>query len=242
MLRESLKSLSAGAVTMSQELPTTMSLPTSTHEIQLHVFLTDGVKYQHAILEIVNRFTLNDEQKLVVRVIADHSTGRSKVGAQLLMGIFGEGGTGKSRLIEAIHVWFAALSRSNELIVTATTGTAAFNIKGRTLHSAVGISVENGDGARVVTMSDKKAKEWQDRHYLIVDEVSMMDRKVITQLHTQLCKAKSLPDLKFGGVNIIFTGDFLQIPAVSHFDLYIDNPKWQQGHHLWRSLNAVVIL
>ena len=37
-------------------------------------------------------------------------------------------------------------------------------------------------------------------------------------------------------------GDFLQIPAVSHFDLYIDNPRWQQGHHLWRSLNAVVIL
>src|SRR5947207_15107728 len=91
-------------------------------------------------------------------------------------------------------------------------------------------------------MSDKKAKEWEDRHYLIVDEVSMMDCKVITRLHTQLCKAKSLPELKFGGVHIIFMGDFLQIPAVSHFDLYIDNPRWQQGHHLWRSLNAVVIL
>ena len=158
------------------------------------------------------------------------------------MGIFGEGGTGKSRLIEAIHVWFSALSRSNELVVTATTGTAAFNVKGRTLHSAVGIPVENGDGARVVTMSDKKAKEWEDRHYLIVDEVSMMDCNVITRLHTQLCKAKLLPELKFGGANIIFMGDFLQIPAVSRFDLYIDNPRWQQGHHLWRSLNSVVIL
>ena len=93
---------------------------------------------------------------------------------------FEEGGTGKSRLIEAIPVWFAALSRSNELIVTATTGTAAFNVKGRTLHSAVGIPVENGDGMRLTTMSDKKAKEWQDRHYLIIDEVSMMDCKVIT--------------------------------------------------------------
>src|SRR5213078_3223390 len=95
---------------------------------------------------------------------------------------------------------------------------------------------------RLTTMSDKKAKEWQDRHYLIVDEVSMMDFKVIIQLHTQLCKAKSLPELKFGGVNIIFMGDFLQFRAVSYFDLYIDNPRWQQGHHLWRSLNAVVIL
>ena len=37
-------------------------------------------------------------------------------------------------------------------------------------------------------------------------------------------------------------GDFLQIPAVSHFNVYIDNPRWQQGHHLWRSLNSAVIL
>ena len=96
------------------------------------------------------------------------------------MGIFGEGGTGKSRLIEAIRIWFAALSRTNELVVTATTGTAAFNVKGRTLYSSIGIPVENGDGTRVVTMSDKKAKEWQDCHYIIVDEVSMMDCKVIT--------------------------------------------------------------
>ena len=96
------------------------------------------------------------------------------------MGIFGEGGTGKSRSIEAIRAWFAALSRSLELIITATTGTTTFNVKGRTLHSAVGIPVENGDGTRVTTMSDKKAKEWEDRHFLIIDEVSMMDCKVIT--------------------------------------------------------------
>src|SRR5204862_5632458 len=115
MLRESLKSLSAAAMTMSQELPMTMSQSTSIYEIQPHVFLMDGIEYQHAILEIVNRFTLNDEQKLAVHVIADHSTGRSKVGAQLLMGIFGEGGTGKSRLIEAIRPWFAELSRSKHL-------------------------------------------------------------------------------------------------------------------------------
>jgi hypothetical protein len=51
-----------------------MSQPTSTHEIQPHVFLTDGVEYQHAILEIVYRFTLNDEQKLAFHVIADHTT------------------------------------------------------------------------------------------------------------------------------------------------------------------------
>ena len=229
-------------MTTSQTLSTTVTLATLNRETQPHVFLTDSVKYEHAILDIVNRFTLNEEQKRAIHIIADHTTGRSKVGAQLLMGIFGEGGTGKSRLIKAIRAWFVALSHWNELMVTATTGTAAFNVKGRALYSAVGIPVENGDGTRVVTMSDKKAKEWEDRQYLIINKVSMMDCKVITRLHTQLCRAKSLPELKFGGVNIIFMGDFLQIPAVSHFDLYIDNPRWQHGHHLWWSLTAVVIL
>ena len=75
------------------------------------------------------------------------------------MSIFEENGIGKSRLIEVVRAWFAALSRSNELIVTAITGTAAFNVKRRTLHSAIEIPVENGDGMRVITMSEKKAKE-----------------------------------------------------------------------------------
>ena len=109
ILRDSLKSLSIAAITC-QTLPTTIALATFNHETQPHVFLTDGIEYDHAILEVVDRFTLNDDQKLAFRVIADHSTGRSRLGTQLLMGIFGERGTGKSHLIEAIRIWFAAFS------------------------------------------------------------------------------------------------------------------------------------
>ena len=82
-----------------------------------------------------------------------------------------------------------------------------------------------------------------DRRYLIIDEVSMMDSKLMIKLHDRLCSAKSAKDdVKFGGVNILFLGDFLQLPSVSQFRLYIDTPRYQQGHHLWRSLNAVIIL
>jgi hypothetical protein len=48
--------------------------------------------------------------------------------------------------------------------------------------------------------------------------------------------------VKFGGVNIVFLGDFRQLPSVFPFRLYMGRPRYQQGHHLWRSLNAVVIL
>ena len=57
------------------------------------------------------------------------------------MGVFGEEGTGKSRLIAAIHAWFAVLNRQNELMVTTTTGTAAFNIAGITLHSTANLPI-----------------------------------------------------------------------------------------------------
>ena len=53
---------------------------------------------------------------------------------------------------------------------------------------------------------------------------------------------KANPEIPFGGVNIIFLGDFLQLPAVRNPDLYVDNKQFSLGHQLWRSLNAVMIL
>ena len=38
-------------------------------------------------------------------------------------------------------------------------------------------------------------------------------------------------------------GDFLQLATVSHLDVYVDKPsEWEYGHHLWRSINLVVLL
>jgi len=64
-----------------------------------------------------------------------------------------------------------------------------------------------------------------DRNTMIVDEVSMMDTEVIASTSTKLGTAKSLPSEKFGGVNLIFMGDFLQLPIVSSQDMYVDNAE-----------------
>jgi hypothetical protein len=125
----------------------------------------------------VEEFHLNEEQTLAFRIIANHSIGQSKFGDQLRMGIFGEGGTGKSRLIMAIRAWFCRLGRSESLVITATTGFAAFKINGTTLHCGVGIRVEKGDhGGQKVTDSDQRRTAWINRQYLIVDEVSNYDQ------------------------------------------------------------------
>ena len=238
---DSLLSLSTSAAALMSDSSPIVTDRRDDPDIQPSVHFTDGREDDLAIHRIVDRFTLNAEQERAFRIVADHSLGKSAVGQQLLMGLFGEAGTGKSRVVDAVRAWFATLDRSKELIVTATTGTAAFNINGSTLHSALGIPVERCDIAH--KMSRKKKSEWADRRYLIVDEVSMMDCKLVIKLHDRLYSAKSTKDdIKFGGVNIVFFGNFLQLPSVSPFRLYMDTPRYQQGHHLWRSLNAVVIL
>jgi len=204
------------------------------------VFITDGTNNEPAILHIVSKFTLNTEQERGFRIVAYHTLNGSHVGPQLRLGVFGEGGTGKSQLIKAIQEWFRMRHRSEELVVTATTGTAAFNIKGVTVHSAANLPI--GKGKRTIGVN--KEKLWAQRRYLIEDEVSMMDRQMIMNLHTNLNNTKAFHNEYFGGVNVIFMGDFYQMPTISGEDLYIDeleSPTYQ-GHHLWRSLNACVIL
>ena len=79
--------------------------------------------------------------------------------------------------------------------------------------------------------------------YLIVDEVSMLDSSVSLSLHEQLTKIKSKPDCSLGGVNILFVGDFLQLPSVTRSDIYLPNKKQTAAAHvLWRRLNAVDLL
>ena len=204
------------------------------------VFLTDGTNDEPAIMHIVSKFTLNTEQERAFRIVAYQTLDRSRVGPQLRLGVFGEGGTGKSQLIKAIQAWFRMRHRSEELVVTATTGTAAFNIKGVTVHSAANLPI----AGRKRTMGIEKGKLWAQRHYLVEDEISMMDREMIMNLHTNLNNTKAFHDEYFGGVNVIFMGDFYQMPTISGNDLYIDEPKspTYQGHQLWRSLNACVIL
>ena len=80
----------------------------------------------------------------------------------MLMGIFGEGGTGKSTLIEAVRVWFERNNRQHELIVTGTTGSAAVKVNGSTVHSAVCIPIQTSDGKRVGKLTPKRLPNGQN--------------------------------------------------------------------------------
>jgi len=244
----SLRSVKTSLESLCNSVASTSSLVSSgansSHHLRVQpmVYLTDDTLQQAAIDQVIHQFSLNIDQARTFEIIANHTLRRGRnLQDQLLMGLFGEAGTGKSRVVDAIRSWFQRIGRETELVVTATTGVAAFNIRGTTLHSALGIAIEDCDNA--VKMSNKKLSQWAAPRYLIIDEVSIMGAKLITTLHNKLCFAKSSPaGVNFGGINLIFLGDFLQLPSVSSYHLYTDKPLHQAGHHLWRSLNAVMIL
>ena len=77
----------AAAAAHSRQQTTTIG--DATQASSPHVFLTDGTHNEPAIMGIVHRFTLNTAQERAFHIIAYHTLGRSKVGPQLRMGVFG---------------------------------------------------------------------------------------------------------------------------------------------------------
>jgi ATP-dependent DNA helicase PIF1 len=146
--------------------------------------------------------SLTDEQQNIFRSIKD--------GSNVL--ITGPGGTGKTTLIS-----FIVLNMSGNIGVTAMTGAAAVLINGRTLHSFLGIGLGK-ESKEVLTSkisrSSKLIKRWDSLKMLIVDEVSMLSGELLEKLNYIARQIRS-DDSAFGGIQLVFCGDFLQLPVIN---------------------------
>lgn len=132
--------------------------------------------------------------------------------------ITGPGGSGKSALIR--YIVEDAKLRNKNVQVCALTGTAAviLQCKAKTVHSWGGIGLGNGDilaTANKVNKSKYKKNNWKQVDVLIVDEVSMMSKKLFELLDAtaKICRKNAS---SFGGIQLIFTGDFFQLPPVGN--------------------------
>ena len=134
--------------------------------------------------------------------------------------ITGPGGSGKSAIIRKIY--YDATIRGKNIQVCALTGCAAvlLNCKAKTLHSWAGIGLGNGTIEELIRKikANKYAKaSWYETDILVVDEVSMMSLKLFNLLNTigKLVRKNPKP---FGGIQVIFSGDFYQLPPVGNKD------------------------
>lgn len=157
-------------------------------------------------------FRPNPEQKYVLRLI--HS-GRNVF-------INAPAGTGKSALLK----YFCMQNQTKQVIgLTSTTGISALNIGGTTLHSFLGIGLGQED---VDNLYDKiiknidKRELWLKLDVLIIDEISMLHPKLFEKLEKVARKLRETRE-RFGGIQLVVTGDLFQLPCVSQNSTLITN-------------------
>lgn len=128
----------------------------------------------------------------------------------------GPAGTGKSYTLQQIMQW--AKKNKIEIGVTASTGLAALLIKGRTIHSFLGIGLGTKSASFLAEALKRKNKQTYTRlralKILLIDEISMIDDELLMKISEYLCLIRNDPR-PFGGVQLVLCGDFCQLPPVS---------------------------
>jgi hypothetical protein len=147
--------------------------------------------------------------------------------------------------------FFTRRGQERRFRLSSFTGVAARNITGMTLHAALSLGkVSSG-------MSSKARRDlmamWEGVDFLFIDEVSMIGCGLLCDISEALSIAKGNTDA-FGGINVIFAGDFSQLPPVGQKKLYSKlltpnmtastRPKQKitMGKLLWLSFRTVVLL
>lgn len=152
---------------------------------------------------------LSDEQKKVLNLVTEEKKS---------VFFTGSAGTGKSVLLREIikNLRVQHNTQPDRVAVTASTGLAACNVSGVTLHSFAGIGLgkeEVTELVRKIKRNQKAKSRWLRTKVLIIDEISMVDGDLFDKLESiaRIIRSNGRP---FGGIQLVITGDFFQLPPV----------------------------
>ncbi|PAA66337.1 hypothetical protein BOX15_Mlig004509g1 [Macrostomum lignano] len=144
--------------------------------------------------------------------------------------LYGSAGTGKSYLISTLR----RLIGESRCRIMASTGVAAFNIAGETLHSALKLNVNFSAGVGKKSLMEMQ-EQWKDVRYIFIDEFSMLGQRLLRKVDARL--RELFPEhskQSFGGRSVILIGDVFQLPPVLDTQLYVYNPN-QKKHDILKS-------
>jgi PIF1-like helicase len=107
-------------------------------------------------------------------------------------------------------------SRNRNFAVTASTGVAAVTVGGHTINSWAGIGLGEGTADELYERMNERAKyRIRELEILILDEISMISAKLFSTLDEVFRLVRSqYKSQPFGGVQLIISGDFLQLQPV----------------------------
>jgi len=127
----------------------------------------------------------------------------------------GSAGTGKTYLLNKYILYLKA--RKIIPTVVAPTGIAASHLQGQTIHSFFALGIREGiDDFFIESLLEKKYlhTRFKNLKVLIIDEVSMVSPEVFTAID-KILQAFKRDSSAFGGVQVILSGDFFQLPPIS---------------------------
>ena len=255
ILTEKNKSIPAKTAGQAQKDPNQNDVKVIDRSYLDQSFKAKSKTAQSQIDGVVNskEFQLNTDQERAFRIVANHAVSSNPDQLKMYMG--GMAGTGKSQVIKALMHFFRLRNESHRFAVLAPTGTAAALLNGSTYHSFLGVAVDGLGMRNEATNVAQVQERIEGVDYFFLDEISMVACHEFYKISSQLAKATNQFDLPFGGKNMIFSGDFAQLPPVFGSALYSGDVGTQLksrmsvigqesaiGKALWHQVTTVVIL
>jgi len=129
-----------------------------------------------------------------------------------------------------IKMFMKVYQKHRKMAVTSTTGTSALLLNGTTVHSYLGVGYGNGS---VKSLVDKiyewswLKKRWNMLECLFIDEISMLDPELFDKLE-EIARIVRCNNAPFGGIQIVLSGDFLQLPCVGTNNFCFEAKSWNK--------------
>ena len=213
---------------------------------RIELYDDDKLKSLTQNLDYDQRLVLDKAADYAIQLVKCRKVKIQNLKAPLLV-IQGGAGSGKSTVIDVVSQHVEKILRKPGdnpdhpyILKAAYTGTAAANIRGQTLHSALSFNF----GSSYLSLNDKarddKRNTLENLMFVIIDEFSFIDADMLYKLDLRLKEIKQQPFLDFGGVAVILLGDILQLkpvraryiceePKEEGFKLrYLVDPLWQK--------------
>lgn len=127
----------------------------------------------------------------------------------------GSAGSGKTYLLNQ----YISYLRNHDIpvAITASTGIAATHMNGMTIHGWSGIGIKEELTEHDLDLLESKQYLWkrfEKARVLIIDEVSMLHSHRLDMVE-QVCRKFKRNDKPFGGLQVILSGDFFQLPPIN---------------------------
>ena len=248
---------------LDRHYDTDITLPLQAQEALLHgprilVDVSPATGFVELGCQAASTYTLNSLQTMALQLVCrflDKYTADPDLAGQHLQYTGGPGGTGKSRVIDALRHVFTARGQLHLLRVTGTSGSAAAHIGGTTVHSACALDTRRSS-KQPPPFSEAKKWTWKQKLVLVIDEVSMLGGATLYDINCHLQSLRDCPSKPFGGIPVVLLmGDFYQFAPVRETSLLVNkmaDPVFaclgqttlshHRGHSLWQMFKTVVLL